>query len=331
MRRHLLTRRPRHRRLTAARALAAVATFAWLPTTWPMATTSDCGTYQRGLSDVQIRGTGTSREYVVFVPDTCTPGRPWPVVIDLHGSGSHPREQLSITGMAAEAERRGLVILLPVAAAPMPGGGATWNVPPSGSGPDDVQFVSDALEDVAHRMPIDRSRVYVSGFSGGARLASAVASGLPQRIAAAGAIGGLRAPDGSGSPVPIIAWHGTADPINPYDGGGPAYWGTGVESAARAWAVRNRCQLEPASSHPAPGVLRFDYRGCARSSAVVLQRLDASGHVWPGSAFPFPHARFGPTAHGVDTTRALLDFFESHRQPMAAGTRERGSERRPSR
>jgi polyhydroxybutyrate depolymerase len=309
--------RAAHPSLLASVAVAAAALGTSGATAVKIADREGCGTAQRGLSEGKMESAGVGRGYVLFVPEACPPGGTWPVVIDLHGSGSHPREQLSITGMAAEATRRGLVVLLPVAAVPIPGGGTTWNIPPDPTRPDDVQYVADALEDAALRVPLDRSRVYVSGFSGGARLASAIASAHPERIAAAGAVGGLRAPDGPGAPVPIVAWHGTADPINPYDGGGPAYWGTGVEGAARAWAMRNGCRSLAPAHHTGSAVRRLEYRDCAGTSAVILHRLEETGHVWPGSAFPFPPARFGSAAPGVEATRDLLDFFERYRNHPA--------------
>jgi polyhydroxybutyrate depolymerase len=322
--RHRFIGRRAHPRRLVGVALAAAALGTSALMALRTADREGCGAAQRGLSEVAMESAGVGREYTLFVPEACPSGGTWPVVIDLHGSGSHPREQLSITGMAAEATRRGLVVLLPVAAAPMPNGGTTWNIPQDPTQADDVQYVIDALEDAALRVPLDRSRVYVSGFSGGARLASAFASAHPGRLAAAGAVGGLRAPDGPGAPVPIMAWHGTADPINPFDGGGPAYWGTEVEGAARAWAMRNGCRSTEPARRTTSTVHRLEYRDCTGTSTVILHRLEGAGHVWPGSAFPFPPARFGPAASGVDATRDLLDFFERHRShPVQAHGRSR--------
>ncbi|WP_328842668.1 hypothetical protein [Streptomyces sp. NBC_00258] len=66
----------------------------------------------------------------------------------------------------------------------------------------------------------------------------------PDRLAAIAAVAGLRAgapvmdADGTyvpdlaacrpGRGVPVLSFSGTADPVNPYAGGGEAYWGAGL-------------------------------------------------------------------------------------------------------
>lgn len=94
-----------------------------------------------------------------------------PAVVDFHGSGSNPKEELLVTGMARAAENRGFLPVMPVATVDFPLGGYTWNV-------DDVGFVPDILGDVGKNLCLDERRVVASGFSGGARLASQLGCGL---------------------------------------------------------------------------------------------------------------------------------------------------------
>ena len=51
----------------------------------------------------------------------------------------------------------------------------------------------------------------------------------------------------------MISFHGTADPVDPYNGNGQAYWTYSVPVAAQRWAAHNRCSPTPAVSRPDPG------------------------------------------------------------------------------
>lgn len=269
-----------------------------------------------GSTAYRMRSGGVERRYVMYVPKDRAAGTSLPVVFDFHGSGSDPGEEMQISGLADAAERYGFLLLMPVAAVAMPGGGYTWNVPPDKQLPDDVLFAIDVLEHAAERVAIDRHRVYLTGFSGGARLASQVACAIPERIAAIGAVGGLRFPPNCDArPVPVVAFHGTGDPINPYAGGGAEYWGYGVEAAVSGWIGRNGCAAEPATTRLSGSVTALRYHDCRRGADVVLYRVEGGGHTWPGSAYPFPEERFGKTESGLDATERMLEFFASRSAP----------------
>src|SRR5918993_1187228 len=69
---------------------------------------------------------------------------------------------------------------------------------------------------------VDRSRVYATGLSMGAMMSSTLACVMADRIAAIGPVAGVEDPEGCepGRPVPVLAMHGTADPILLFNGGG---------------------------------------------------------------------------------------------------------------
>lgn len=275
------------------------------------AASRDCGadTSPPGLARYVIEHNGRARSYSVYRPRPENPHRPQPVVIDLHGSGSNPSQELSISGMATVADERGMLVVLPSAIRPFPAGGHTWNIPRDDRFPDDIVFVRDILAEVVRSNCVDASRVYVAGFSGGGRLASAIACRLADRVAALGVVGGLRAPTGCSRPVPVIAVHGTGDPINPYDGAGPAYWRYGIDQAFTAWLRQNRCDRTPRTTRLATDVERISATGCQANAEVRLLRVEGAGHVWPGSSFAFPPERFGPSSRSLDATRRMVEFF----------------------
>lgn len=265
-----------------------------------------------GLSRRTLLSGAVEREYMIYWPPGLRRDGRVPVVLDLHGSGSHPEQELSISGMASAADRHGFAVALPIAVKPFEAGGHTWNVPPDPAYPDDVKFMADLLDELFTSACADPGRVFLTGFSGGARLASEAACALSDRIAAIAAVGGLRAPRQCGRPVPVMAFHGTADPVNPYPGGGPAYWKYGIEEAFAAWAEHNGCPDKPRRTRAKPDVQTVSLMHCQSGSEVILYRVVGAGHAWPGSELVLPRERFGATSNTVDATALIVEFFTRH-------------------
>ncbi len=271
-----------------------------------------------GQAAYQLPGGALPRRYLLIVPSRYDGSAPLPVLFDFHGSGSRPEQELEISGMRAVAEEIGAHLVLPAARAPFAAGGHTWNAPPDAALPDDVRFVREVLDDVSRRVCVAPRAVFLTGFSGGGRFASELACAMPDRVAALAVVGGLRAPPGcDGAPVPVLAFHGTADPINPYGGGGPAYWRYGVDSAAAAWAHRNGCRTGPVEHRVVRGVVRLEADGCPARGEVVLYRMVDAGHVWPGSRLPLPGERFGRAVEHLDAAALIAEFFAAHAPAQA--------------
>ena len=71
-----------------------------------------------------VESGGIERSYAVYLPDQREAGARG-VVLDLHGSGSHPAQELIVSGLAAVAEERGLAVLLPATGGPSPSSPST--------------------------------------------------------------------------------------------------------------------------------------------------------------------------------------------------------------
>jgi poly(3-hydroxybutyrate) depolymerase len=102
--------------------------------------------------------------------------------------------------------------------------------------------------------------------------------------------------------VPVIAFHGTADPIVIYEGGGlnaariadVDYWKGnvppglplhhGVDAAMQTWAKRNGCDAKPFEERVAPEVRRRTWQHC--KADTILYAIDGGGHAWPGKPVP---------------------------------------------
>jgi polyhydroxybutyrate depolymerase len=85
----------------------------------------------------------------------------------------------------------------------------------------DVAFVSALLADLKARFRVDEGRIYATGFSNGASMVFRVARELSPVFAAAAPVAGAdwRSAENPKRPVPLLYMTGTADPLNPVEGG----------------------------------------------------------------------------------------------------------------
>lgn len=292
-----------------------------------------CGTpAMPGTSDETLDVDGTTRSYVLTVPPTYAPDQPAPLVFDFHGLGADGPTQSRYSRLDAVAAPLGYVVVTPTGSGE--GRGRYWILPDMPGGKDVAYF--DALrERIETTLCIDERRVYAAGISNGAAFASGLACDGTRGFAAIASVSGL-SPCESGAPVPLIAFHGTADPVYPYDGGtlgsdnpdrrrlrrgdDPAASLPGVlqglrlpgaDDAVATWAAKNGCDPNPAPQVVGSDVERRTYANC--NADAVFYRIVGGGHTWPGASVDVP---LGPTTHTIDATELIVEFFERRRAPV---------------
>jgi polyhydroxybutyrate depolymerase len=247
---------------------------------------------------VSVRQTSSARPYRLFIPADAT--APLPLVLDLHGSGGSAEGQARTSGLESLAAGEGFAVATLEADT-----GRRWNVPVTAERADDVAYASDVIDSVGTYACIDTNRVYATGFSGGGRMTSLIGCRLNDRIAAIAPVAGLRWPGPcDGGPVPLITFHGLADPQNPYDGGVDGRGGEWVESvpdALAAWSTHNGCTSDLILEDPAGPLSTMRYEGCNDGAEVRIIRIDDLGHTWPRDE--------------IDATAAMWEFFKGHRLP----------------
>lgn len=253
--------------------------------------------HQAGVSAQQLVSGQRQRTYRLFVPSGYDGRVPLPLVLDLHGSGGNAAGQARTSGLeTVSGSERFLVATLEA-------DGGRWNVPVQSGRPDDVAYVRDVVAHVAARVCTDDTRVYATGFSGGGRMTSLLACQLGSQLAAIAPVSGLRFPGPcTGRPVPVLTFHGLADPQNPYDGhaaGRGAEWLESVPDALAGWARVNGCKGDAVLEDPQGPLSTMRYDGCASGTEVRIIRIDGLGHTW--------------TRQEVDTTAVMWQFFKSHR------------------
>ena len=138
----------------------------------------------------------------------------------------------------------------------------------------DLPFLSALVDHLLTEFEPAGARVGLSGMSGGARMSCELAWARGDAVAAVGAVAGLRTPDGAPRRrVPVTAFHGTVDRINPYQGGGRAYWGESVPAAAARWAAANGLAPSPTVEPERDGVTRTTYGEADDPSGVTLYTI----------------------------------------------------------
>lgn len=286
------------------------------------------GTRKPGLREVSVTSAGKRYQVPVHFPRGYTNSRRVPLLLDLHGSSSNGLRELRFSGLDHAAGRDGFLVAAPNGAVRQSrsvgentvgdntGGGNTghpsrlsWNVPgvplaggqrvPEGTR-SDVRFLRDVIDQLSSANCVNQRKIYVAGFSGGARMASALACQDAGRIAGIIAVSGLRAgPSNSGGsapqpggcspgrPLSVIAFHGVADRTAPYYGHSGEEWRYSVPSALREWAALNGCAPRPVERRPGRRLQLTDYQHCAMRDGtptkVQLWAIRGGGHRWPGN------------------------------------------------
>jgi polyhydroxybutyrate depolymerase len=254
--------------------------------------------HMAGVATEQLMSGQRPRTYRLFVPPAYDGHQRLPLVLDLHGSGGSSGGQARNSGFEMVSVSEGFIV------ATLDAVDARWNVPVQNGRPDDVAYVSDVIDHVAKQVCTDPSRIYATGFSGGARMTSLLGCRLASRIAAIAPVSGLRIPGtGCGSrAVPVLTFHGLADPQNTYNGHLPdrgEEWLESVPDALAGWARHDSCKGDAILDDPPGPLSTMRYEGCADGSEVRIIRIDGLGHAW--------------TRKEVDTTVLMWQFFKSHR------------------
>lgn len=226
------------------------------------------------------------RTYRVYLPSNFENTRYVPLVLNFHGLGGFAEVQEGVSGLIPVAEREGFILVSPqgMGATPSWNFGAGQGLFPGG--PDDFGFVAGLLNALADQLCIDQSRVYATGFSNGAFFVSALACQLPGRFAAVAPVAGVDSP-AAGCPavIPLIAFHGTEDPVVPFEPG--SIYGLlrydGARASVAGWSELGGCD---AAAYPSPigtnsSLESYDCDGDVQVALVVVDGLQ---HAWPDFA-----------------------------------------------
>ncbi len=284
--------------------------------------------HDAGDFDQTITSGDWTRSFILHVPPSYDGGSPTPVVLNLHGLGGGAAQHADYSELPEKADEEGFILVTPQGVSTDFLPSSHWNflrfIP---GDPDDVSFIADLLDDIGSRLCIDESRIFATGVSNGAMMAVRLACDLSDRIAAIAPVAGVYYPPWSSDlgaeaacvsarPVPVVAFHGTADTVVPFQGGPVGLQGfpftlRNIElDVMPAWAEHNGCEGEPTEQPVTERVVLLQYDNCDADAAVALYVIDGGRHVWPGAQDPDSEIR---------ATDLMWEFFQEHPLAFLAG------------
>jgi polyhydroxybutyrate depolymerase len=305
----------------------------------PPIRSSGCSTPPHGELTVAKRTLtvdGAARWYLVSTPPTSGPptsagSRPSPLVLDFHGLDEGAELEAVTTQLGPLGQKDGFITAFPQGT----GNPVHWDTSAGPARNEDLDFARAMLDQIEVEECVDETRIYATGYSDGAFMTSLVACEMSDRIAAFAPVSGVQLPSRclAKRHVPILAFHGTADPILYFNGGigtavlshalgntkGPApstkvppanLEGPGYPAAVAAWARRDGCGADPVDTKVSPHVIRRTY-GCPVGVSVEFYIVIGGGHTWPGSVFTEKIAAItGPTTFEINASTTMWSFFE---------------------
>lgn len=273
--------------------------------------------------------------YIEQIPATADTGRPLPLVFDFHGYEESGPALVKASTLGTYGQSHGFITITPwVNGEPVP----MWL---SSAGSRDLVWFGQLLTHIEAKSCIDETRVFVTGGSNGAFMTSAIACEYPGRVAAVAPVSGIQAMARCATtrPVPVVTFHGTADPLVPYDGKAsklaadlPAPDGSGHRIEARqerlfgakgvfqqgpsipreaaAWARRNGCSSDIDTIAVIRDVTLLSWQ-CPSDANVELYRITDGGHVLPETMVP-PELHTSGRVKSLSMNAIIWQFFEAH-------------------
>lgn len=273
---------------------------------------------------------GRSRTWLAYVPSTVD-AHP-AVVLVLHGSLGSAAQARRAYGFDFDrlAEQHRFVAVYPQ------GYDGHWNdarvqgnYAAKREHVDDVGFLHALVDRLAAEHGADRTRVYVTGVSNGGQMTMRLALETPEFARAyAPVVASLPIRENlaitpKGAPVSILFMNGTADPMNPWNGGKVSLyglWGNRGNVLSADATVAYFRQLAGLAGAPVRTPLpdvdpddgsdaeRFDWRAPGHR-AVTLVRIDGGGHEVPNPSAYGPRllGRNNRDFHAADE---IWNFFQ---------------------
>jgi polyhydroxybutyrate depolymerase len=289
---------------------------------------------------------GVTRSYVLHVPaqiDRANAAKPVALVLMLHGYGGTAVNAIRETGWSAKASREGFIVAYPQATRSDERAPAHFrNNPPAwngGSGQfhagaanvDDVGFIRALIGGLQKELPIDRERVFVTGFSNGASMTYRIGHALSDVVTAIAPVAGassvhLLAPDFAPAParkISMLYVTGANDPLNPLEGGpqrmsaheksGQAPARLPVATQIKQWASALGLPPTPSADETVNGVRRQTFGEPKRTPRIETITVEGLGHIWAGGENLLPEFLVGKPTAKLNATDTIWSFFISIR------------------
>ncbi|MBC8140746.1 MAG: dienelactone hydrolase family protein [Armatimonadetes bacterium] len=274
------------------------------------------------------------RSYRLYIPPGYDKAKPATLVVMLHGRGGDAVRTGAMYGWNDLADKNGFVVAYPEAL-PDSQEQRAWNaVFTTGQKADDVAFLSALLAHLQTSLAVDTKRVYLVGHSSGAMMTYRFAAEKGDTLAAIGVVAGsigsdFGVPGATGgrtirvakpvAPVPLVAFHGKADPIVPFDwhdkkGEPPIFRFVPAPESVRLFVSANGAEATPKREESFAGnVVKETFVGKSGADVVFYQIGDGN-HKWPGAKYTAEEeaSSYGAANKQVNATALIWEFFKAH-------------------
>jgi polyhydroxybutyrate depolymerase len=261
-----------------------------------------------------IQSSGVPRTVNVHVPLNYDPTAPTPVVLNFHGFTSDNIQQDLLSQMDPVADAQNFIAIYPLGTgAPLSFNAGVCCGTASATNVDDIQFVRDILTTAKTKLCVDPKRIFATGMSNGGFMSHRIGCELADQIAAIAPVAGvLGVPTCSNArPMPVMHFHGTLDPLVPWDGDA-ALGFISVPDSIAGWVARDSCTGDPVQTYQNGDATCSTYQQCAGGAEVELCTIDGGGHTWPGGT---PVPTLGYTSTDINATAEMWKFFQRHPLP----------------
>ena len=263
-----------------------------------------CGmrTGMRGFTSRSMMIAGLTRTYHIYLPNTVDPTKPLPFVFVFHGFTMSGQEMSDITEYSMLADSEGIALAFPDGQGGPDSLGDPWNVKNAGqtvcgngdlasATGDDFAFMDAMKADVTQDQCLDAAHIFSTGFSMGGYFSEHVGCYRSDIRAIAPHSGGTLADLSSCTTghVPVIMFHGTADPVIEDACDDPnAIPDLKFTASATLWAQKNGC-ASTFTTTPTTGTTGgtgqcYLYDGCPADGQVELCTFTGMAHCWAGGA-----------------------------------------------
>jgi polyhydroxybutyrate depolymerase len=243
--------------------------------------------------------------FLLTVPRSYRPHRPTPLIFLFYGSGGSPAAFNTLTGLPARAAAEGDIVAIPQ----IQPNESEWQFVGNGS---DAAFITALDTHLQATYCIAPRRVFAAGFSAGAAFSIIYACSHQRDIRAISTVA-VDFQLGCTRPMPILAFHGTADPAVPYANGAvgislPGDKVRGTLLNMSDWSKLDRCRVRPVNQRVGSQVTRSQWPRCTAGTSVILYSVLGGGHDWPGAN---PKSGFGFTTQQISASRLMVQFFST--------------------
>ena len=248
---------------------------------------------------------GTSRDYVLYIPDSYDGTSTVPLLLNFHGFGDSATNYMNNADMRTMAESETFILVYPQGSCS--NGSSHWNPCPTGgdnkSTADDLGFVEAMINEISSQYDVDLERIYAAGYSNGGMMAYGLANYKSDLIAAIASVSGamLDCKGPISHPMPIVHLHGTSDFVIPYEGDN--YY-RAAQSTLEYWIDFNNTSTNPTISIDNSGGIPIEHYVYGQGDASVSvehYKYIGGDHVW-----------FSTTYKGQNAAELVWNFVSQY-------------------